>query len=67
MGVYRGIQEMTSWEPCRGGGAGEETGTSMVNGSIPYTVGRHRDLISWRRCTPIHCLCNAYLGCTYPR
>ena len=27
-----------------------------------------RDLISYskRRCTPIHCLCNAYLGCTYP-
>ena len=19
-----------------------------------------------RQCTPIHCLCNAYLGCAYP-
>ena len=27
----------------------------------------NRDLIIiYRRCTPLHCLSNAYLGCTYP-
>ena len=32
----------------------------------PKVYSATRDLISQRLCTPLHCLCNAYLGCAYP-
>ena len=48
-----------------GGGGGRLCGRSLRVGR-EGKVGGGRDLISERRCTPIHCLCYAYLGCAYP-
>ena len=54
-----------------GGGGGLailEGGHKRFKGSfntVQLSFGHIRDLISERRCTLIHCLCNAYLGCAY--
>ena len=52
-----------SWGGGEGAGEGGERGGGHA---LRLPLLQTRDLISQRRCTPIRCLCNAYLGCTYP-
>ena len=41
-------------------------GLQVIDSQCPRPAGSSRDHVLGRPCTPIHCLCDAYLGYTHP-